>query len=51
MVPLTIAVYGAVMIGLIWVTIVESGFSARRLFGWMPKELDIPPFDGPIQTL
>ncbi len=51
MVPLTVAAYGAVMIGLAWVTIVESGFSARRLLGRAPKAREIPPLGGPIQTL
>ena len=51
MVPLTVAAYSAVMIGLVWVTIVESGFSARRLFGRAAKARRVPPLGGPVQTL
>lgn len=56
MVPLTVAAYGAVMIGLAWVTAVETVFSARRLVGIMPKtplpmRRDISSAPPPIQTL
>ena len=51
MVPLTVAAYGAVIVGLAWVTIVESGFSARRLLGWVPKTREISELGGPVQTL
>ena len=51
LVPMTVAAYGAVMIGLAWVTIVESGSSARRLFGRAPKARLASPLGGPVQTL
>ena len=50
-VPLTVAAYGAVMIGLAWVTIVETGASARRLLSRAPKVREIPPLGSPVQTL
>ncbi len=49
--PLTVAAYGAVMIGLAWVTIVETGSSARRLLWRAPKVREIPPLGSPVQTL
>ena len=51
MVPLTVAAYGAVMIGLAWVTVAETASSARRLLEPSHKARKIPPFGGPIQTL
>jgi len=51
LVPMTVAAYGAVMIGLAWVTIVESGSSARRLFERTPKARHASPLGGPVQTL
>ena len=49
--PLTVAAYGAVMIGLAWVTLVETGSSARRLLWRAPKVREIPPLGSPVQTL
>ncbi|MDP6428001.1 MAG: hypothetical protein QF393_08285 [Rhodospirillales bacterium] len=51
MVQLTVAAYGAVMIGLTWVTIAETASSARRLLEPSHKARGIPPLGGPIQTL
>jgi hypothetical protein len=51
MIPLTVAAYGTVMIGLAWVTIAEAVSPTRRLAEPAPKERQIPPFGGPIQTL
>ena len=56
MAPLTILAYGAVLIGLAWVTAVESVCSARRMIGFEPKthlrmRRDISSALPPIQTL
>jgi hypothetical protein len=50
--PVIFAAYGAVVIGLAWVTLVEAGSSARRLIGWAPKTRDrVPQLGNPVQTL
>ncbi|MBT3171864.1 MAG: hypothetical protein HOJ07_16405 [Rhodospirillaceae bacterium] len=56
MAPLTVLAYGAVLIGLTWVTAVESVCSLRRMMGFEPKthlpmRRDMPPAPPPIQTL
>ncbi len=51
LVPLTVAAYGAVMIGLSWVTIMEAASSARRLIRGTPKTRRNQPLGNPVQTL
>ncbi len=56
MAPLTVLAYGAVLIGLAWVTAVESVCSLRRMMGFEPKthlpmRRDMPSAPPPIQTL
>jgi hypothetical protein len=52
--PLMVLAYGTVLLGLAWVTAVETVFSARRLFGAAPKARAAAADqtnDRPIQTL
>ncbi len=50
-VPLTVAAYGAVIVYLSWVTILETASSARRLMCGTPKTRRHPPLGNPVQTL